>query len=62
MGFPVPDLAVAAPEIFLLAAACTVLMVDLFLTDDSRWVSYLLTLSSLGGCAVLGGSARDGPV
>jgi NADH-quinone oxidoreductase subunit N len=60
MGFPVPDLAVAAPEIFLLAATCTVLLVDLFLSDDSRWVSYVLTLLSLVGCAVLvgtGGSA-----
>ena len=56
MGFPVPDLAVAAPEIFLLAAACTVLLVDLFLSDDSRWVSYVLTLLSLAGCAILVGT------
>jgi NADH-quinone oxidoreductase subunit N len=56
MGVPVPDLAVAAPEIFLLAAACTVLLVDLFLSDDSRWVSYVLTLLSLAGCAVLVGT------
>ena len=26
---------------------------DLFLTDESRWVSYLLTLASLVGCALL---------
>ena len=30
MTFPLPDLAVVAPEIFLLAATCTVLLVDLF--------------------------------
>ena len=53
MPFQVPDLAVAAPEIFLLAAACTVLLVDLFLSDDSRWVSYVLALLSLAGTAVL---------
>lgn len=61
MTFPVPDLAVAAPEVFLLAAACTVLLVDLFLSDDSRWVSYVLALVSLAGCAVLvatGGTAN----
>jgi NADH-quinone oxidoreductase subunit N len=60
MTFPLPDLAVVAPEIFLLAATCTVLLVDLFLTEESRWVSYVLTLVSLAGCAVLvatGGTA-----
>jgi NADH-quinone oxidoreductase subunit N len=56
MEIPVPDLALAAPEIFLLAAACTVLLVDLFLSDESRWVSYVLTLLSLAGCAVLVGT------
>jgi NADH-quinone oxidoreductase subunit N len=52
-GFPLPDLAPAVPEIFLLTAACVVLLLDLFLTDESRWVSYLLTLASLVGCALL---------
>jgi NADH-quinone oxidoreductase subunit N len=59
MAIPVPDLAIAAPEIFLLAAACTVLLIDLFLTDNSRWVSYLLTLLSLAGCAVLVGTGGN---
>jgi NADH-quinone oxidoreductase subunit N len=53
MGFPVPDLAPALAEIFLLAAACVVLLVDVFLRDDKRWVSYLLTLASLIGTALL---------
>jgi NADH-quinone oxidoreductase subunit N len=53
MGFPVPELAPAAPEIFLLGAACTVLLVDLFLTDRSRWVSYCLTLATLAGCVLI---------
>jgi NADH-quinone oxidoreductase subunit N len=59
-GFPLPDLAPAVPEIFLLTAACVVLLLDLFLTDESRWISYLLTLASLVGCALLiGGGGED---
>ena len=60
MAFVVPDLTPAAPEIFLLAAACVVLIVDLFLSDSSRWVSYLLTLASLAVTAllVLGGTGE----
>jgi NADH-quinone oxidoreductase subunit N len=53
MGFPIPDLQPALPEIFLLVAACAVLMVDLFLRDEARWVSYLLTVASLVVCALL---------
>jgi len=62
MGFPIPDLAPAAPEIFLLAAACAVLLIDLFLSDESRWVSYLLTILSLAGCAVLCGMGTGASV
>jgi len=56
MGFPIPDLAPAAPEIFLLAASCAVLLIDLFLSDESRWVSYLLTILSLAACALIIGT------
>jgi NADH-quinone oxidoreductase subunit N len=52
-GFAIPDLAPAAPELFLLAAACAVLMIDVFLSDDARWLSYLLTLVSLAAGALL---------
>lgn len=45
------DLAPAAAEIFLLAAACAVLLVDLFLEDRRRWVTHLLTLVALAGAA-----------
>ncbi|MCC6534889.1 MAG: NADH-quinone oxidoreductase subunit NuoN [Burkholderiales bacterium] len=62
IGFPVPDLAPAAPEIFLLTAACVILMVDLFLKDESRWVSYSLTLATLAGCAYLIGSGSGATV
>jgi len=47
IGFPVPDLGPAVPEIFLLGAVCTVLLLDVFLSDRSRWVSFLLTLAAL---------------
>jgi NADH-quinone oxidoreductase subunit N len=43
----------AAPEIFLLAAICVILLVDLFLSDRSRWVTFLLSLLSLAGVSWL---------
>ena len=43
------DLTLAAPEMFLLAAACVVLLVDLFLDEDRRWVTFMLSLVALAG-------------
>ena len=43
----------AYPEIFLLAAGCAILVIDLFLKDGARWVTYALALAALAGCAVL---------
>jgi NADH-quinone oxidoreductase subunit N len=43
----------AYSEIFLLAMACLILIVDLFLHDDNRGVTYLLTQATLAGCALL---------
>jgi NADH-quinone oxidoreductase subunit N len=48
-----PIMLPAYPEIFLLAAGCAILVVDLFLEDRSRWVSYALSLAALLGCAGL---------
>jgi NADH-quinone oxidoreductase subunit N len=48
-----PVMLVAYPEIFLLAAGCAILVIDLFLAEDSRWLSYALSLAALAGCAVL---------
>src|SRR5258706_14238299 len=48
-----PIMLLAYPEIFLLAAACTILVIDLFLKDARRWVTYALSLAALLGCAVL---------
>ena len=47
------DLVLAAPEIFLLAVICVILLVDLFLTDRSRWVTFLLSLLALAGVSWL---------
>ncbi len=47
------NLFAAAPEIFLLVAACTVLVIDLFISDARRNVTYGLTLATLTGAAVI---------
>src|SRR5438309_2337202 len=48
-----PIMLLAYPEIFLLAAGCAILVIDLFLKDSTRWVTYALSLAALLGCAVL---------
>ncbi|MDH5176116.1 MAG: NADH-quinone oxidoreductase subunit N, partial [Gammaproteobacteria bacterium] len=45
------DLVLAAPEIFLLAATCVVLLGDLFLRDKDRWITFALSLLTLAGVA-----------
>jgi len=45
------DLTLAAPEIFMLAAICVVLLVDLFLGDRQRWVTFALSLLALAGAS-----------
>jgi NADH-quinone oxidoreductase subunit N len=46
-------LAPAIPEITLLALLSTILVVDLFLADEDRHITYWLTLLALLGCAGL---------
>jgi NADH-quinone oxidoreductase subunit N len=41
----------AAAEIFLLSAVCVILLVDVFLNDRQRWITYALSLLTLAGCA-----------
>src|SRR5882672_7394836 len=48
-----PIMLPAYPEIFLLAAGCAILVIDLFLKDGARWVTYALSLAALAGCAGL---------
>ena len=42
----------AYPELFLLVMTCVVLIVDLFVSDDNRIVTYGLTQFTLAGCAL----------
>jgi NADH-quinone oxidoreductase subunit N len=44
---------VAAAEIFVLTAACVILVIDLFLTERSRWLTYVLSLLTLAGAAYM---------
>jgi NADH-quinone oxidoreductase subunit N len=48
---PNADLIASAPECFLLAAICAVLLVDVFLRDDQRNVTYVLAMLALIGTA-----------
>lgn len=41
------------PELFLLASICLILLLDMFLKDDKRNVTYALGLLTLGVCGVL---------
>lgn len=43
----------AVPEIFVLSMACVVLLVDLFVSDRGRVITYLLTLVTLAVAAIL---------
>ncbi|MEW6330691.1 MAG: NADH-quinone oxidoreductase subunit NuoN [Pseudomonadota bacterium] len=53
MKFVTPDMLPAAPEIFVFSMACAILVIDLFLSERSRAVSYWLTQATLVGAAVL---------
>jgi NADH-quinone oxidoreductase subunit N len=43
----------AYPEIFLLIATCVILLVDIFLTDEKRVITFALSLLAIAGTAVL---------
>lgn len=49
------------PEIFLLIAASAILLIDMFLTDAKRHVTYLLTIITLIICIVLNIADFSGP-
>jgi NADH-quinone oxidoreductase subunit N len=48
------------PEIFLLLAICLILVIDMFLADDKRNVTYVLSLLSLAVCGALTMMNSDG--
>jgi NADH-quinone oxidoreductase subunit N len=53
MNFITPNLIPAVPEIFVFSMACAILVIDLFLSERMRAVSYWLTQATLVGAAVL---------
>ena len=53
MNFIPPDFAPASSEIFMLIMVCVVMLADLTVGDNKRYLAYLLTQVSLLGCAVL---------
>jgi NADH-quinone oxidoreductase subunit N len=53
MEYNLTTLTPVLPEIFLLAAACLILVVDLFLSERTRLVTYGLTLGALIGTVFL---------
>ncbi len=60
VSFQVPDMTPALPEIFVLTMACVILVVDLFLTDRNRVITYLMSLATLLGAAILTFSLHTG--
>jgi NADH-quinone oxidoreductase subunit N len=53
MNFTPPDLMPAYPEILLLIMASVILLVDLFVGETRRWITYALSIFTLVGCALL---------
>jgi len=53
MNFALTDLLPVLPEIFVLSMLCFILILDLFLADDLRFISYGLTLLTLVGAAII---------
>ncbi|MEL7298333.1 MAG: proton-conducting transporter membrane subunit, partial [Pseudomonadota bacterium] len=47
MSFEMPQFSLALPEIVLLSALCVVLVVDLFVSDEKRVITFWLSLVSL---------------
>ena len=53
MQFVLPDLRLAGAEIFVLAMACLILIVDLFVKDSKRTMTYCLTQATLVGASLI---------
>jgi NADH-quinone oxidoreductase subunit N len=48
-----PNLLPLYPEIFLLIATSVILLIDMFLADGKRYITYVLSLATLAVCAFL---------
>jgi NADH-quinone oxidoreductase subunit N len=61
-NFVVPDLLPAAPELFIAAMALAILMIDLFVKDSRRTVTFALTQFALIGAAAIQFSTSTGEI
>ena len=59
-NFVMPDFYPAAPELFIAAMACFILLVDLFIGPARRWVTSALTMVTVIGCAAITYFTFDG--
>ncbi len=62
MQFQTPDLRLASAEIFMLLMACLILIVDLFVKDRQRTVTFVATQLTLVGAAVVTVAASTGDI
>ena len=53
MNFEMPNFVLAMPEMFVLGMTCVILMVDMFLNERTRVVTYLLAQGTLVGAFIL---------
>ena len=53
MTIAMPNLMPALPEIFLLTMVCIILVADLFIADERRFITYMLTQLTVLGCAII---------
>lgn len=61
MNFSLIDLAPASAEIFLLGAVCVILVADLFVSDERRYLTYGLTQIALVVTAIIAMSGINAP-
>ncbi len=61
MSFQIPAFAPALPEIIVLTMACAILVIDLYISDERRGLTYLLTQLTLvvAALATLGGMPAE---
>ena len=53
MTIEMPDFIPAIPELFILSMACIILIADLYISDERRVITYLLSLATLVVAAML---------
>lgn len=53
VNFEMPNFVPALPEIFVLAMACFILILDLYIKQEDKVITYLLSIATLAGAAIL---------